>query len=73
MIKNHQRNFTGFIRKVYCTYFGVKLGDQDKSWPPHKLCYVCVHDLRKWSKKIKHSDMVPNVMVKVIQSHYRPW
>jgi hypothetical protein len=28
----------------------VKLGDQDKSWAPHKVCYVCVEDLRKWSK-----------------------
>jgi hypothetical protein len=40
----------GFIRKVYYAYFGVKLGDQDKSWAPHKVCYVCVEDLRKWSK-----------------------
>jgi hypothetical protein len=37
----------------------VKLGDQDKSWAPHKACYVCVEDLSKWSKgKIKHSDLV---------------
>jgi hypothetical protein len=28
----------------------VKLGDQDKSWDPHRICYVCVEDLRKWSK-----------------------
>jgi hypothetical protein len=35
---------------VYYAYFGVKLGDQDKSWAAHKLCYVCVEDLRKWSK-----------------------
>jgi hypothetical protein len=49
-LKNHQRNITGFIRKVYYTYFGVKLGDQDKSWAPHKVCYVRVEDIRKWSK-----------------------
>jgi hypothetical protein len=35
---------------VYYAYFGVKLGDQDKSCAPHKACYVCVEDLRKWSK-----------------------
>jgi hypothetical protein len=35
---------------VYYAYFGVKLGDQDKSWAPHKVCYVCVEDVRKWSK-----------------------
>jgi hypothetical protein len=40
----------GFIIKVYCAYFGEKLRDQDKSWAPHKVCYVCVENLRKWSK-----------------------
>jgi hypothetical protein len=35
---------------VYYTYFGVNLGDQGKSWAPHNICYVCVEDLRKWSK-----------------------
>jgi hypothetical protein len=49
MIKKHQRNITCFIRKVYYAYFGVKLGDQDKSWAPHTVCCVCVEDLRKWS------------------------
>jgi hypothetical protein len=34
---------------VYYAYFGVKLGDQDKSWAPHKVCYFCVEDLRKRS------------------------
>jgi hypothetical protein len=38
---------------VYYGHFGVKLGDQDKSWVPHRVCYVCVEDLRKWSKGIK--------------------
>jgi hypothetical protein len=50
MIKKHQRNITGFIRKVYYAYFGVKLGDQEKLWASHKVCYVCVEDLRNWSK-----------------------
>jgi hypothetical protein len=50
MIKKLQQNITGFIRKLYCAYFGVKLGDQDMSCAPHKLCYVCVQDLGKWSK-----------------------
>jgi hypothetical protein len=50
MIKKPQRNIMGFISKVYCGYCGVKLGDQDKSWAPHRVCCVCVEDLRKWSK-----------------------
>jgi hypothetical protein len=50
MIKKHKRNITGFIRKVYCGYFGGKMGDQDKSWASHKECYVSAEGLRKWSK-----------------------
>jgi hypothetical protein len=50
MIEKHQLNITGFIRKLYYAYFGVKLGDQHKSWAPNKVCYVCVEDRRKWSK-----------------------
>jgi hypothetical protein len=50
MIKKHQRNIKGFIIKLYYTYFGVKMGYQDKSCAPHKVCYVCVEDLRNWSK-----------------------
>jgi hypothetical protein len=53
MIKKHQRNNTGSIRKVYHASFGVKLEDQDKSWAPHKVCYVCVEYLRKCCKEKK--------------------
>jgi hypothetical protein len=49
MIKKHERNIMGFIRKVYYAYFGAELVDQDKSWAPHKVCCVCVEDVRKWS------------------------
>lgn len=53
VVKKHQRNITDFVKKVYFAYFGVKIGDQEKHWAPHKVCYVCVEDLRKWSKKEK--------------------
>jgi hypothetical protein len=42
-------------KKVYYTYFGVKLGDQGKSWVPHKVCSVCAEELRQWSKGKKKS------------------
>jgi hypothetical protein len=35
---------------VYCAYFGVKLGGQDKSCAAHRVCCVCVEDVGKWSK-----------------------
>lgn len=50
VVKKHQRKITDFVQKVYHAYFGVKLGDQDKPWAPHKVCAVCVEDLRRWSK-----------------------
>ncbi|GFV28546.1 uncharacterized protein TNCV_3984971 [Trichonephila clavipes] len=37
-----------FKKKVYFAYFGIKLGDQDKSWAPHVVCSVCVEELRQW-------------------------
>jgi hypothetical protein len=33
----------------------VKLGDQGKSWAPHKVCSVYVEELRQWSKGKKKS------------------
>jgi rRNA processing protein Gar1 len=36
---------------VYNAYFVVKLGDQDKSRALHKVCYVCVEDLKKEERK----------------------
>jgi hypothetical protein len=46
MIKKLQRNIRASLEKcaTYYAYFGVK------SWAPHKVCCVCVEDLRKWSK-----------------------
>jgi hypothetical protein len=42
-------------KKVYYAYFGVKLADQSKSWAPHKVCSVCVAELRQWNKGKKKS------------------
>jgi len=53
IIKKHQRNITKFVKGVYLAYFVTIIRDQDKSWALHKVCYICVEDLRKWSKKEK--------------------
>ena len=54
VVKKQQRNITDFVEKVYFAYFGVKIGDQDKSWAPHGVCLECVEGLRIWSKgKVK--------------------
>ena len=47
-IKKRQRNISDFVEKVYFAYFGIKLGNQDKSCAPHKFCSICVEELRQW-------------------------
>ncbi|GFU08474.1 uncharacterized protein TNCV_2495591 [Trichonephila clavipes] len=46
-VKKQQRNVSNFVQKVYFAYFGIKLGDQDKSRAPHVVCSVCVEELRQ--------------------------
>lgn len=55
MTKKYQRNITDFVKKSYYAYFGVKLGDQDKTWAPHKVCSICVEELRQWTNCTKKS------------------
>lgn len=50
VVKKQQRSITQFVKNVYYAYFGVKLGDQDKTWAPHTVCSTCVEELRKWTK-----------------------
>ena len=37
-----------FVKKVYCNYFGFKLGDQDKPVAPYVCCKTCLENLRDW-------------------------
>src|SRR5678816_1429911 len=46
--ENQRRNITNFVMQAYLAYFGMKLGDQDKSWAPHMVCKTCVENLRQW-------------------------
>jgi hypothetical protein len=54
-LKKQQRNIREFVIKVNYAYFGVKLGDKDKSWAPHEVCSVCGEELGQWSKGKKKS------------------
>lgn len=54
LVKRQERKLTNFVEKVYLAYFGVRVGDQDKAWAPHRVCSSCVEGLRMWSKgKVK--------------------
>lgn len=33
---------------AYEKYFGMKIGDQDKSWAPRVICGTCRSNLEKW-------------------------
>jgi len=49
-IVKQRQDITTFVKQAYRAYFGIKLGDQDKCWAPHKVCRYCVESLRLWSK-----------------------
>ena len=54
MKKEHRFNVRDFTRRAYEAYFGMKLGDQDKQWAPHKVCKNCTDTLRLWTQgKVK--------------------
>ena len=38
------------MRRAYKAYFQVPLGDQEKKWAPHIVCYNCEEMLRGWTK-----------------------
>ena len=37
------------------TYFKVKLGDQDKPWGLHYVCYTCKEHIRQWTNRKRKS------------------
>lgn len=49
-IPSQRTNISTFVRQAYLAYFKVRIGDQDKSWAPHKVCKQCVESLRMWTK-----------------------
>ena len=49
-LPSRKRIIKSFIKKFYLAYFGVPLGDQDKSWAPHQVCTTYVEILRSWSQ-----------------------
>ena len=46
MMAKYRFNVKDFTKRAYEAYFGMKLGDQDKSPAPHKVCKHCTEMLR---------------------------
>jgi hypothetical protein len=42
------RQIDSFVKKLYSSYFQLKVGDQDKSFAPLTACNTCVEGLRYW-------------------------
>nr|CAI5858285.1 unnamed protein product [Callosobruchus analis] len=49
MFQQNRGAITEFVKQAYLAYFGVKLGDQDKTWAPHLVCKTCTEQLRQWT------------------------
>lgn len=47
--QENRKTITDFVKRAYIGYFGVKLGDQDKTWAPHVVCKTCTEHLRQWT------------------------
>ena len=46
----NRNQVTSFIKHAYHSYFGIKLGDQDKAWVPHMVSKSCTEYLCQWTK-----------------------
>ena len=55
MLTGQNLRINSFVKVSYYAYFGIKVGDQDKSWAPHFCCKSCVENLRYWTKAKKKS------------------
>lgn len=45
-----RNNITNYVINMFHEYFGIQLGDQDKSWALHIAFRSCVESLRNWKK-----------------------
>ena len=50
MMTKYCFNVRDFTKRAYEAYFGMKLGEQDKSWTPPKVCKQCTETLRFWTQ-----------------------
>ena len=51
MMAKYRFNVRDFTKRDYEAYCGMKSGDQDKSWAPHKVCKHCAETLGFWNAK----------------------
>ena len=59
----------GYFFIFYELYFGCKVGDQDKNWPPHICCLTCVKLLTDWAKGSRHMYFAVPIVWREPQDH----
>ena len=47
---DQKKKINKFIKRLYNAYFGIILGDQEKSFAPHICCTTCSRNLYQWSQ-----------------------
>ena len=66
VLPNCQTKATDFVKKPYHDYFGVKIGDQDKTFTPlvsHKTCVENLMDWRNGKRKSMPFSMVGTIFL----------
>ena len=43
IFSDQQCTITTLVKSLYCGYFGIRLGNQDKSFAPHTVCDKSVY------------------------------
>ena len=62
IMKDKVKTISSLVKLAYHQYFGMKIGDQDKTWAPHVICILCNCNLTQWLKgKGKMSFAIPMV------------
>ena len=61
--KEQRKPISAFVKRAYFTYFGIRVGDQDKQWAPHIACKTCVEHLRQWINGKRRSLQFGVIMV----------
>ncbi|GBM52200.1 hypothetical protein AVEN_157891-1 [Araneus ventricosus] len=48
-LNENRKTVSAFVKRDYLGYFGVRFGDQNKTWAPHQVCKTCTEHLRQWT------------------------
>ncbi|GBN71751.1 hypothetical protein AVEN_92764-1 [Araneus ventricosus] len=68
-VKRKQKTVSDFVKRDYLGYFGVRLGDQDKTWAPHPVCKTFTEHLQQWTNA-KRKSLKFGVVWRELKNHF---